>query len=409
MSRNQSGTITLLCVSNRFRKKKRDRPEIDHENKLLLNKMTHVLKYGGNIDNWNNYESRSLNFPYRERQNEDIARENLGIARRLETVRPKLEINKWEQQYQHHQYLKRIWSDSVKDFGEFTPRRFSRMSRTRSEEALDDTNDEDFQSVDTADEKKLPKLKKSKKTGARATKSETSYPVTRTEKQSPTRTGPTKLPKINANKADAPEKSRKEDGVSTGYKETGDDKSDVAQLFKIAKQLGRPEDIFIKTLIKKTHKQRMATKEKFKEKYELDLVTELKNGLGRQWEYLIDALLQDMGVADSYAVFDALSAAHKTSDMADVVELLSTRNNKSITALKESYRKEFSISLEEDIRDRTQPPTQLLLLTLQKPTSFLQASLFWPSLSQPASSRRLCSGRVLANQLPPGVSVLAES
>lgn len=40
-----------------------------------------------------------------------------------------------------------------------------------------------------------------------------------------------------------------------------------------------------------------------------DLVTELKNGLGQPWEYLIDALLQERGVADSYAVFDSLSVS----------------------------------------------------------------------------------------------------
>ena len=32
---------------------------------------------------------------------------------------------------------------------------------------------------------------------------------------------------------------------------------------------GRPEDIFIKTLIKKSHKQRMTTKAKFRQKYDL--------------------------------------------------------------------------------------------------------------------------------------------
>ena len=32
---------------------------------------------------------------------------------------------------------------------------------------------------------------------------------------------------------------------------------------------GKPEDIFIKTLIKKSHKQRMTTKAKFRQKYDL--------------------------------------------------------------------------------------------------------------------------------------------
>ncbi|XP_052769552.1 uncharacterized protein LOC128209531 isoform X3 [Mya arenaria] len=404
----------LILRLKQIQKEEERQAEIDHENKLLLNKMTHVLKNGGNIDNWNNYESRSLNFPFRERHNEDIARENIGIAQRLETVKPKVEISKWEREYQQHAYLKRLWSDSVKDFGEFTPRRQSRMSRAlsdlvrwrqlqytfRSVDTLNETYDEDNNSVDTSDDKKLPKLKKARKAAMRPTKSETSYPTSKPER-SPVRGGGTKLPKINnraeksakiekvpsirkeksakavksAQKENIPymkkDKSAKGDklpgiakdnGVTAAHKDIGDDKSDVAQLFKIAKQMGRPEDIFIKTLVKKSHKQRMTTKAKFREKYDLDLITELKNGLGQPWEYLIDALLQEKGVADSYAVFDALS----TTDMADVVELLCSRDNASINALKESYRKEFSISLEEDISDRSEPPTRTLLLTLQK-------------------------------------------
>ncbi|XP_053404573.1 uncharacterized protein LOC123536677 isoform X2 [Mercenaria mercenaria] len=357
----------LILRLKQIQKEEERQAEIDHENKILLNKMTHVLKYGGNIDNWNNYESRSLNYPFREKQNEEIARENMGIARRLETVKPKLAINKWERDYQQHQYLKRLWSDSVKDFGEFTPRRYrSRMSRTRSmENSLDDTYDEDFQSVDTAEEKKLPKVKKDgKRNQFRTAKSESSVPVTQKKDDSKTKTS-TKLPKIIPHKA---EKTKKADGVSGQAKEGGDDNSDVAQLFKIAKQLGRPEDIFIKTLIKKSHKQRMVTKAKFRQKYDLDLISELKNGLGQPWEYLIDALLQERGVADSYAVFDALSGrSHKkTADMCDVVELLCSRDNATIAELKESYRKEFSISLEEDMSDRSKPPLQTVLLTLQK-------------------------------------------
>ncbi|XP_060565934.1 annexin A13-like, partial [Ruditapes philippinarum] len=129
----------------------------------------------------------------------------------------------------------------------------------------------------------------------------------------------------------------------------------------------RPEDIFIKTLIKKSHKQRMATKAKFRQKYDLDLSSELKNGLGQPWEYLIDALLQERGVADSYAVFDALSGrSQQTADMCDVVELLCSRDNATIAELKESYRKEFSISLEEDVTDRSKPPLQTVLIALQK-------------------------------------------
>ncbi|WAR20620.1 ANX13-like protein [Mya arenaria] len=298
----------LILRLKQIQKEEERQAEIDHENKLLLNKMTHVLKNGGNIDNWNNYESRSLNFPFRERHNEDIARENIGIAQRLETVKPKVEISKW-----------------------------------RSVDTLNETYDEDNNSVDTSDDKKLPKLKKARKAAMRPTKSETSYPTSKPER-SPVRGGGTKLPKIN-NRA---EKSAKIEKVPSIRKEKS------AKAVKSAQKENIP-------YMKKDNGVTAAHKDIGDDKSD-DLITELKNGLGQPWEYLIDALLQEKGVADSYAVFDALS----TTDMADVVELLCSRDNASINALKESYRKEFSISLEEDISDRSEPPTRTLLLTLQK-------------------------------------------
>lgn len=351
----------LLLRLKQVQKDEERQAQIDYENKLLLTKMTTIMKYGGSLDNYNNYEIRSLNYPHRNKVNEEILKENIGIAKRLETVKPQYQLNKWEKQYQQHAYLKKLWNGSVKDFGEFSPRRLSRMSKARSmDDSLDEDYTEEYESeAATEDRKKLPKLG-AKHKGLRATQSETDGPVTR-------RAGPqagTKLPKIIPHKH--------EDGVSgaTGKEDT----TDVAQLFKIAKQLeaplepGRPEDIFIKTLIKKTHKQRMATKTKFRRKYDLDLISELKTGLGLQWELLIKELLEDRGFADALALFDAMCdlEGKKTADVSDVVEVLCTRNNAAMAELKESYRKEFSLTLEEDIMDRTKDSVQTLLLALQK-------------------------------------------
>ena len=53
--------------------------QIDYENKLLLTKMTTIMKYGGNLDNYNNYELRRLVYsktcvkrPLKNRQNKDV-------------------------------------------------------------------------------------------------------------------------------------------------------------------------------------------------------------------------------------------------------------------------------------------------------------------------------------------------
>ena len=42
-----------------------------------------------------------------------------------------------------------------------------------------------------------------------------------------------------------------------------------------------------------------------------DLISELKTGLGLQWELLIKELLEDRGFADALAVFDAMCVSIK--------------------------------------------------------------------------------------------------
>ncbi|CAH1792273.1 unnamed protein product [Owenia fusiformis] len=102
--------------------------EIDHDNKLLLQKMTGIMKGGrGGVDNWNyDYHPRSLNQHYREREQEKIALENMKIAKMLDQVRPKYQTRDWEDDYQRHNYLLDLWGESAKDFGDSSSPRSTR-------------------------------------------------------------------------------------------------------------------------------------------------------------------------------------------------------------------------------------------------------------------------------------------
>ncbi|VDI82845.1 Hypothetical predicted protein [Mytilus galloprovincialis] len=93
--------------------------------------------------------------------------------------------------------------------------------------------------------------------------------------------------------------------------------NDCKQLFKVAKQLAAPPDVIIKTLVKKTPKQRQQTKERFKEMYDLELVPELKEGLGPEWHLLIDALLTDSTSSGAKKLHDALEGLKEDSGKVD--------------------------------------------------------------------------------------------
>ena len=52
--------ITFCFFFCSLQKDEERQAQIDYENKLLLTKMTTIMKYGGNLDNYNNYELRRL-------------------------------------------------------------------------------------------------------------------------------------------------------------------------------------------------------------------------------------------------------------------------------------------------------------------------------------------------------------
>ncbi|XP_070182546.1 annexin A6-like [Littorina saxatilis] len=157
---------------------------------------------------------------------------------------------------------------------------------------------------------------------------------------------------------------------------------DAKQLFRVAKQLDPPTDVFIRTLIRRSPKQREATKNTFKEQYELDLAEELKKGLGKMWYVLIEALLPESSDKDDKdddknkkkkddekggkaGPEEALHAAVKKKDVPGAVKII-CENENQLADLKDNYQKEYSTSVESDLEDKTKDPEKLFLLTLLK-------------------------------------------
>ncbi|XP_046579891.1 titin homolog [Haliotis rubra] len=463
----------LLLRLKQIQKEEEKMAEVDHENKLLLQKMTQIMRTHGRIDNWNmEHEPRSLNYPYKHKQLEKIAEENINIARRLETVQPIYSKEEWEEEYQQRRYLMDLWAYSTKDYDD-TPR--GKYKRSKGEDS-DGKYDSDFESDDDAKSSKLPSIDESDK------KSDTKKESQKKSKDE----SHTKLPKINekkkeslgldhtyemywgnrydpdGNKENSKGKSDKDDNEAVqegkklekdnakGKKDREDDKNkddkkddnkkkdgkkddkndakkkdgtkddkndakkkdgtkeekkddkkgtdkkgnetkeqgnnnarkgskdeehsksknkadmtpveaDCKQLFKVAKEMAAPDDILIKTLVKKSPSYRQQVQRKFQEMYDLDLSKELKQGLGSDWNLLIDELLADPTEGDAGALHTAL----EKNNIPTVVEILCS-NQSSLAQVKEAYRKEFAVSLESDVANKTKEPVNLLLMTLLK-------------------------------------------
>ncbi|XP_076464205.1 uncharacterized protein LOC143296253 [Babylonia areolata] len=360
---------------------------VDHENKLLLHKMMRIMEKprSKGLDNWNDYEAKSLNLPKRARAHHRIQRENLAIARRIESVRPMYSTDKWEEDHKRHKYLLDLWAD------ESTPRKGKKHDAGDSKKGDDDQYDDDFESDEEEKDKegdkkddedrkgeRLPEIKQDKERGKHKDKDQHS-------RRSKSETSLHKLPPVHNKRKQDPKLYMYYGKFFYGSDNEEDEKSSLAErdareLFRVAKTLAPPTDILIRTLVRRSPKQREMTKKKFYELYELDLATELKNGLSKDWHMLIDALLPESsdedgdkdkdkdkdGSAQDDGPEDALRSALKSGDISTAVNIIAGKNDKQLADLKENYKKEHGISLESEVEERTEDPVRLFLLTLVK-------------------------------------------
>lgn len=337
----------LILSLKKIQQEEEKQAEVDHENRLLLHKMTSIMKNRATVDNWNEYEPRSLNYVAREKQIKEIQTENIGIARRLEKAQPVIKADELEKEYQHKKYLQQLWNENAKDYEEVTPRHHKFKELKRSKDGIEGSEgdyEDDFGDEEHKSHKKdkLPPLSEDR------TSKSIKYSYNPYTNKTTSSSG--SLPRLD---------NKKDDGEVSPTNPTD---NDCKQLFKVAKQLSPPADIILKTLVKKTPKQRQQTKDRFKEMYELDLISELKSGLGGDWTPLIDALMSDSNTSSAKKLHDAL----EEGDYSQTVEILFSCNKSSMADLKESYKKEYAVSLESDIKDKTDNPEQALLLILQK-------------------------------------------
>ncbi|KAL3100793.1 hypothetical protein niasHT_021072 [Heterodera trifolii] len=113
-----------------------------------------------------------------------------------------------------------------------------------------------------------------------------------------------------------------------------------------------------------SNEQRQALALEFKKQFGTDLIAMLKKEFKSDFEELIISLMQTPAVYDANQMRAALSGSNETV----LIEILATRTNRQITALKQAYeqldRRHQHNQLEEDIKAKTKGAFQNLLVSL---------------------------------------------
>merc|ERR550534_2837692 len=72
---------------------------IERGNRILLEKMSHIMRTRGRVDNRNNYEYKSLNREKRQRELLRLTRENQSILGRITQRKPEYSADSWHRQF----------------------------------------------------------------------------------------------------------------------------------------------------------------------------------------------------------------------------------------------------------------------------------------------------------------------
>ncbi|OWF51524.1 uncharacterized protein C17orf105 homolog [Mizuhopecten yessoensis] len=76
---------------------------IERDNRILLEKMSYVMRTRGRVDNRNNYEYKSLNREKRQRELLRVTKENQSILTRITSREPEYSVQRWNTQWDDNQ------------------------------------------------------------------------------------------------------------------------------------------------------------------------------------------------------------------------------------------------------------------------------------------------------------------
>ncbi|XP_060069292.1 sperm axonemal maintenance protein CFAP97D1-like [Ylistrum balloti] len=76
---------------------------IERDNRILLEKMSYIMRTKGRVENRNNYEYKSLNREKRQRELLRVTKENQSILTRITSREPEYSVQRWNTQWEDNQ------------------------------------------------------------------------------------------------------------------------------------------------------------------------------------------------------------------------------------------------------------------------------------------------------------------
>ena len=138
--------------------------------------------------------------------------------------------------------------------------------------------------------------------------------------------------------------------------------SDAETLRNAMKGFGTDENTLIKVVGNRTNRQRQIIKEQYKAAFGRDLISDLKSELHGKMEDAFVALFTDPIEFDADSLRDALHGAGTDEDT--LIEIIASRNNQQLFAIKQCYNKKYKRDLEADIKSDVHGTLQNLLVSL---------------------------------------------
>merc|ERR1712002_472688 len=82
---------------------------VERDNRILLEKMSWIMRTKGQVDNWNHYKQKSLNKCTRQRELLRVSHENQAILRRISSKEPYYNHLAWDEDWsQNNEYMSNI-------------------------------------------------------------------------------------------------------------------------------------------------------------------------------------------------------------------------------------------------------------------------------------------------------------
>ena len=141
-----------------------------------------------------------------------------------------------------------------------------------------------------------------------------------------------------------------------------DPEADAKVLRAAMKGCGTDELAIISIIGKRSNDQRQQIKLYYKTAFGRDLIEDLRDELGGDFETLAVALFDTSIDYDCKELRTAMKGAG--TDEETLIEIIGSRDNQRLTEIKKQYRVLFNRSLEDDIVDETSSDLQKLLVSL---------------------------------------------